>query len=87
MVILDFSLDTVDLTYIGLFYLNFDLIIFFETTLLVLIFVSVVYSTFYKLLLMLTVGVTRNISEPNRSHSKTLKKVTLTIISPRCLGK
>ena len=62
--VLDLFLALVDLTPVRVFALNFDLILIFETTGKVFIFVSVVSSNFNKLPFVLTVGVTRKFSEP-----------------------
>ena len=69
IVVLDLILALVDLTSVIGVALNFDLILIFETTGLIFIFVSVMSSTFNKLPFVLTVGVTRKIRELNRQYS------------------
>ena len=77
----------VDITSIIGFVLNFDLILLFGKSVLVLIFVSVVSLTFKTLPFVLTVGVINKISEPNIFYSKLLKIVPLAIIFPSVLDK
>ena len=80
-------LAVVYLTLVRGFDFNFDLFLPLETTGLVLIFVSVVSSTFNKLPFVLKVGVARKISEPNRSYSKFTKNIPLVIILPTVIYK
>ena len=81
-----FFLDLFDLTVVTGFNFNFDSIILYETTCLVLLFFNVVVSsTFNKIPFVLTFDATRKISEPNRSHSKLSKTVHIDIISPTVL--
>ena len=79
VVVLALFLDLFNLTSVRGFDYNSGLILLFETTGLVFIFVSVMSSTFNKLLFVLTVGVTRNISDPNRSYSNISKSVPIDI--------
>ena len=64
--VLDFFLDVVDQTSVRGFAFKFYFILLFKTNGLVLFFDSVVTLTFNKLLLLLRVGFTRKISDPNR---------------------
>ena len=77
---LDLSLAIVYLTSVRGFAFYFYLIILFETTGFVFIFVSVVSSTFNKLPFMFTVGVTRKILDPNKSYYKILTTAPPVII-------
>ena len=77
----------VDLNSVRVFVFNFYFILLLKTIGLVFIFVSVVSSTFNKMLFMLTVGVTYKISYPNRSYSNILKTVPLSIILPVVIDK
>ena len=84
---LDLFLDIFALTLVRGFAFNFDFILLLETTGLVFIFVSVVYSTFNKLPLVLKVGITRKISDPNTSYSKLSKTAPFVIISSVAIKK
>ena len=85
--VLDIFLALVVITLVRGFAFNFDLIIIFETNGLVFIFVSVVSSTLKKLPFVLTVGATRQISDPDRSYYKLSKTVPLPIILSTVLEK
>ena len=79
--------DLVDLTSLRGFALNFYLIPLFETTGLVLTFVNVAPLTFKNLPSVLTVGVTRKISDPNKLYSKISQTPPLSIILSPVLKK
>ena len=85
--ILDLFLAVVDLTSVKGFAFNFYLVLFFETTGSVFIFVSVISSNFNKLPLLLTVGVTRKIPDKNASYSKLSKTSPLSDFSLTVLKK
>ena len=78
--VLDLFLDLVDITSVRDFALNLDLVLLFETTGLFFTFVSVVSSAFNKLLFVLTVGVIRNVSEPNITYYNLSKTDPVTVI-------
>ena len=75
----------VDLTSVAGFALNMGLILLFETTVLVVIFVNIVASSFNKRPFVLAISVTRITSEPNISYSNLYKTVPLAIIPPTVL--
>ena len=85
IVVLDLFLDIVDITSVRNFDFNFGLILLFEITGLVFIFVSVVSYTLKKLPFVLTVWCYTKNSDPNISYSNLSKTAPFNITLPTVL--